>query len=120
MINLTDAESFIQEQEEKKLEESSTLIPKDPKQALASKIESLMRSIENLSQKKIRIEFEITRQKRSLARKREELKRVSKSLNRKVSIRLESTDNPGQEKDLEGQQKVFQRLLSESARILED
>lgn len=57
---------------------------------LRSKIDSIVRSLENLSEKKARIDFEIKRQKKSLTRKREELKRVSKSNQAKVTLTLES------------------------------
>lgn len=61
-----------------------------PEKNLRSKIDSIVRSLENLSQKKIRIEFEIRRQKKSLARKREELKKVSKTSQARAKIALES------------------------------
>lgn len=90
---------------------------------LRSKIQSLLNSLENLSQKKIRIEFEIRRQKKALARKREELKRTSKSLTAKGSIRLEASDlsriSSGAEKPLT-LQYVDQVLLRESANVLEE
>lgn len=93
----------------------------NPKQNLESKIESLIRSIENLTEKKIRIEFELKRQKKSLARKREELKRVSKSSQAKVNLSLESQTetNSSDEKSTE-EFKRTQYLLQESAKILED
>lgn len=54
---------------------------------LRSKLDSILRSIENLQQKKERIEFELKKQKASLIRKRQELTRSHKSLtNRKVSV----------------------------------
>lgn len=103
------------------LEESSNpKVPKDPKQNLMSKIDSLIRSIENLSHKRARIKFEIERQKRSLARKREELKRVQKSQSSKVTIQLESTSDPQPRAETSGEMKRIQNLLSESARILEE
>lgn len=57
---------------------------------LRNKIDSIVRSLENLSAKKLRLEFEIKRQKKSLTRKREELKRVSKLNQAKVKLTLES------------------------------
>lgn len=104
--------------QEGELLESS--VPQNSKQNLESKIESLIRSIENLSEKKVRIEFELKRQKRSLARKREELKRVSHSIRTKVGIRLESASTPTTEQISVDDQKRIQLLLQESARILEE
>lgn len=57
---------------------------------LRSKIESIDRNLEQLLQKKLRIEFEIKRQKKSLVRKREELKKVTSRNNAKLKLTLES------------------------------
>lgn len=90
---------------------------------LRSKIDSIMRSLENLSAKKARIEFEIRRQKKTLTRKREELKRVSKSNQAKLSLTLEN-QNPvlfrfqAKERNLE-LQRLDSRLLQESNRLIE-
>lgn len=70
------------------LESNSVITTED--RNLRSKIDSLTRSLENLSQKKLRLEFEIKRQKKSLIRKREELKRVSKRNTAKLKLTLES------------------------------
>lgn len=89
---------------------------------LRSKIESILRSLENLSQKKLRIEFEIKRQKKSLIRKREELKRVSKSTSKRLSLTIEAQNqNPEvlQEK-LRELRVLDNKLLQESSRLLED
>lgn len=95
-------------------------IPQNSKQNLESKIESIIRSIENLSEKKVRIDFELKRQKRSLARKREELKRVSKSSQAKVTLSLEQLNQATTEtSSIEGYKRT-QLLLQESARILEE
>lgn len=94
-------------------------IPLTPKQNLESKIECLIRSLENLSAKKARIELQIKMQKRSLARKREELKRVSKSVSGKARISFESKINSDFAESLEDRKRT-QLLLSESARILEE
>lgn len=88
-------------------------------QNLKSKMESLIRSIENLSEKKIRLEFEIKRQKRSLARKREELKRVNSSSQAKVKIALES-GSQAESEEIKKERREIQKLLQESARILEE
>lgn len=101
---------------------TETPIPQNPKQNLESKIESIIRTIENLSEKKIRIDFELRRQKKSLARKREELKRVSRSSQAKVSLSLENSFNTNLQ-EIEDQQYALKRtqfLLQESARILEE
>lgn len=95
--------------------------PRTSKQNLESRIESLIRSIQNLSEKKLRIDFELKRQKRSLARKREELKRVSKSSHARAKISLESSVDPQIEKEtMMVEKKRTQSLLQESARILEE
>lgn len=95
-------------------------IPKNPRQNLESKIGSLINSLENLASKKARIEFEIKKQKRSLTRKREELKRVSKSISGKTRLALESTYSDSDREQVLQEQKRIQSLLSESARILEE
>lgn len=90
---------------------------------LRSKIQSLLNSLENLSQKKIRIDFEIRRQKKALARKREELKRSSKTLTAKGSIHLEASELAevlcGTDRPLT-LQYVDQTLLRMSANVLEE
>lgn len=100
--------------------ESFTL--QNPTQGLKSKIESLIRSLENLSAKKLRIEFEIKRQKRALASKREELKRNSKSSQAKLKVSLESYNYDSEEakKLLEDEYKRTQLLLQKSSQILEE
>lgn len=90
----------------------------DPEKNLRSKMDSLLRSIENLTAKKLRLEYEIKVQKRSLARKRMELKKVSKHF----KATLESAQDPvlqevvSREKDLT--LDVDNYLLRESFRIL--
>lgn len=93
-----------------------------PEKNLRSKIDSIVRSLENLSQKKLRIEFEIKRQKRSLARKREELKKTQKSTQAKAKIALESQSMISQfalgQKDLE-LQRLDSNLLQRSDQVLD-
>lgn len=108
---------------EQELIEESTSKSKElrtPRENLESKVESIIRSIENLSGKKFRIEFEIKRQKTALARKREELKRVSKTHSAKVVIRSESQIEDETPKEDPIDLRRTQRLLQESARILEN
>lgn len=87
---------------------------------LRSKISSISRSIEQLSQKKLRIEFEIKRQKKSLARKREELKKSSLAVSGKLAL---ESYNPFlfsfSEEQLNTLRKMDSKLLSESADVLE-
>lgn len=64
-----------------------------PEKNLRSKIDSILRSLENLSQKKMRIEFEIKKQRKSLERKRLELKRSHKSQNFKAKFVLENSNS---------------------------
>lgn len=93
--------------------------PQNPTQNLKSKMDSLLRSLEQLSAKKMRIEFEIKRQKKALANKREELRRVSKSSTAKVKLALESTINSSEQEEIRKEQQETQRLLRESAEALE-
>lgn len=90
---------------------------------LRSKIDSIVRSLENLSEKRARIDFEIKRQKRSLTRKRQELKKVSSSTQMKAHLTLESTkDFPGLRlTDKRSELRVLDsKLLQESSRVLDD
>lgn len=90
---------------------------------LRSKIDSILRSLENLSNKKLRLEFEIKKQKKSLYRKRQELKRVTRSNQKKVSLTLESGDLPDDlfdETDLRDLRRLDSILLEESSRQLDD
>lgn len=88
---------------------------------LRSKIDSIIRALENLSEKKMRIEFEIKRQTQSLTRKREELKRVSKRDQVKTRVFLENSFGSNQPIDQEvlELQKIDSILLQESYRVLE-
>jgi len=99
----------------------STKVIQEPEQNLRSKMDSLMRSIENLTAKKLRIDFELKKQKRSLARKRMELKKSHQT----ISVRLESAKINPILLETVGQQvqdfnQIDDRLLRESARILAD
>lgn len=90
---------------------------------LRSKIDSIVRSLENLSEKRARIDFEIKRQKKSLTRKRQELKKVSSSTQIKAKLVFESSENfPGvQLSDRRPELRVLDsRLLQESSRVLDD
>lgn len=100
------------------LNEKSEIKISSPQQNLKSKIANLNRSIENLKEKKGRIEFEISRQKKALYNKRGELKKLNSKLTVKAKASLES--NQGViPVELEIEQKEIQQLLQESARILE-
>lgn len=82
-----------------------------PEKNLRSKLDSILRSIENLTQKRLRIEFEIKKQKASLLKKRQELRRSTKSHSAKVKIALESSD-PIRQIKIEEAFKELQRLDS--------
>lgn len=89
---------------------------------LRCKIDSILRSLENLSAKKLRIEYEIKKQKKSLLRKRQELKKVSKSNQKKLTIALESgnlIESPSEE-ELSFLRRLDSILLEESSQQLED
>lgn len=96
----------------------------DSEKNLRSKIDSILRSLENLSAKQARIEFEIKKQKKSLTRKRQELKKVQKSSTRKLSVAIEEqTEILGyclDDVDLQELRRLDSKLLAESSRILED
>lgn len=109
------------EKETSAVSESKSQIPKDPVAQLESKIKSLTRSIKNLSEKKARLEGEILIQKKALAHKRSELKRVQKSLRVKASVALEDSTQFEPDKKLsESHFKEIQNLLRESAEVLEE
>lgn len=101
------------------LEENSIITTEDKN--LRSKIDSLTRSLENLSQKKMRLEFEIKRQKKSLIRKREELKRVSKRNTVKLKLALEAGNlvSYPTEEQITWLRKFDSNLLQESNLVLE-
>lgn len=104
-----------------RIEESSGII-QTPVRNLSSKVDSILRSIQNLTEKKVRIEYEIRKQKASLSRKRSELKKAQKSTSRRIKISLESSDPTQQSKteELRNFQKQVSKLLEESARVLDE
>lgn len=87
---------------------------------LRSKISSISRSIEQLTQKKLRIEFEIKRQKKSLARKREELKHSSFTVSGKLALESQNPISIFHGEEVKLLQKIDRKLLTESAKILEE
>lgn len=92
-----------------------------PDMNLRSKIDSLVRSIENLSEKKLRIDFEIKKQKRSLARKRNELKKSSAhfraTLESAAEIELRSGEFVSRKELVEA---IDNYLFQSSDRVLND
>jgi len=110
------------EKTESVTQESTTPI-NTPRKNLISKIDSILRNLENLSQKKLRIEFEIKKQKSSLQRKRDELKKAQKSLRVKTRISLESADSISEfssEQELDDYLKRCSKYLSETQRVLDE
>lgn len=89
---------------------------------LRSKIESINRNLEQLQSKALRIDFEIRRQKKSLVRKREELKKVSKRNRTRLSKALESENQDLEIFDINDSKlrSYDSRLLQESNQLLED
>lgn len=73
------------------LEEASLISA--PEKNLRSKVESILRSLQNLEAKKRRIDYEIKKQKFSLEKKRKELLRNSKRL-RSVKKSLSESSEP--------------------------
>lgn len=104
-----------------RLQESEVITA--PDKNLRSKIDSILRSIENLSEKKIRIEYEIRKQKKSLVRKRQELKKVTGPNQKKLTVTLES-DTQAEAHQKEQLNALFRRidskLLQESSQVLDN
>lgn len=92
-----------------------------PEKNLRSKMDSILRSLENLTQKKLRIEFEIKKQQKSLIRKRQELRRSSSTRSKKLKVALESSQiepNSDYESRSRSIQILDSRLLQESDQAL--
>lgn len=88
-------------------------------QNLRSKIGSLIKSIENLQEKRSRIDYEIKKQQKSLARKREELRRAASRLSVQKKKVLSESDNSTLESYIFGViQKIDSALLRESDQLL--
>lgn len=109
---------------EKKLQSSNlqeTVIT-TPERNLRSKIDSLLRSLENLTSKKLRIEYEIKKQKRSLERKRSELKKSNKTVTRRYRLSLENQTLQEAKSSQEIQEflREDQLLLQKSSQMLDD
>jgi hypothetical protein len=112
----------VSETSETVTQESTTPI-NTPRKNLISKIDSILRNLENLNQKKLRIEFEIKKQKFSLHRKRDELKKAQKSLRVRTRISLESADSISEfqsEQELDDFLKRCSKYLSETQRVLDE
>jgi hypothetical protein len=112
----------VSETSETVTQESTTPI-NTPRKNLISKIDSILRNLENLNQKKLRIEFEIKKQKSSLHRKRDELKKAQKSLRVRTRISLESADSISEfqsEQELDDFLKRCSKYLSETQRVLDE
>lgn len=100
-----------------------TQVISSPEKNLRTKIESLLRNLEQLESKKSRIDYEIRKQKKALIRKREELKKASKSLKTRSSLVQESLELDEQFDELEAVydiQRLDNILLQESNQKLED
>jgi flagellar motility protein MotE (MotC chaperone) len=91
-----------------------------PERNLRSKIDSILRSIENLTEKQKRITFEIKKQKTSLLKKRQELQRSTKSRSTKVKKFLESSDDSSSTvlQDYQELQRLDSKALQESDQVL--
>lgn len=92
-----------------------------PEANLRSKVDSLIRAVKNLEEKKSRIDYELRKQKKALTRKRLELKNNSRGVKARVATVSETADLFDTRSlwapDLS---KVDNYLLRESARILDD
>lgn len=98
--------------EEKVLTEADT--------KLLSKVDSLIRDIKNLEDKIKRLEFEIKLKKKALVRKREETKKISKTLTVKAKLLKESNlDEDLISSILYESRRGIQRVLTESSKALE-
>lgn len=93
-----------------------------PDQNLRNKIQSIIRSLQALENKKLRIEFEIRQQKKSLTRKREEFKRISKRNQVNLKLALENQNLPEDQiqQNLELLKINDQKLLLESYQVLDN
>lgn len=91
-----------------------------PEKNLRSKIDSILRSLENLSAKRDRIDFEIKKQKRSLFQKRAELTRSNRTLKKKkISVsESQSESDLLLQKSLQEQGRLDSIQLQESDRVL--
>lgn len=101
------------------LVETGTITTEDKN--LRSKIESLNRSLKSLESKKERLDYEIKKQRKSLIRKREELKRVSKRNLKKTALALESgiLTSDSETDGTEALRRYDARLLRESSLLLD-
>lgn len=90
---------------------------------LRSKVDSLLRSLENLEEKKKRLDYEIRKQRKSLFRKREELKRVSKRNRKKANlvqeVFIDSEFSLISDEELLVLQRLDSILLQESDHLLD-
>lgn len=102
------------------LNEGSKVFTK-PEQALRSKMESQIRAIRNLEEKQKRLGQQILAQKRSLARKREELKKANRSTGRRLKSQLETcTLNESASLLLPLVDRIDNYLFQETSQILKD
>lgn len=93
---------------------------KDPEANLRSKVNSLTEQISLLEAKKARLDYEIRKQKKSLVRKREELRRSSTSIRKRTSPLSEAGDEflLSGSKVKSDLQRLDSQLLQESDRVL--
>lgn len=100
--------------------ESSGLI-NSPEANLRSKVNSLTEQIKLLEAKRTRLDYEIRKQKKSLVRKREELKKNSTSKRTKASLFSEAGDDLilSRSKVTSDLLRLDSQLLQESDRVLQ-
>lgn len=102
------------------LNEGSKVLTK-PEEALRSKMESQIRAIRNLEEKQKRLALQVRTQKRSLARKREELKKANRSTGRRLRTQLEQgTLDESANLLAPLVDRIDNQLFLETAQILED
>lgn len=91
-------------------------------QNLRSKMDSLLRSIKSLQEKRSRLDYEIRKQKSALLKKRLELRRETRSIRSKAPTVHGSTVNESLTLLLEAPElaKIDNYLLRESARLVDD
>jgi len=99
---------------------SKAPIPQNSVQNLKSKMKSLIKHLSLLAEKKARIDFEIKKQSRALYSKRQELKKLQKSLHVKSSITYEDGVETNFQQDDKDLKKDIQILLQESDQMLKD
>lgn len=98
------------------LESTGSITTEESK--LRSKLKSVIRTIEDLEAKRLRITFELKQQKKALARKRNELKKFKKHSQTKVKAAIESNVIVDSQERQDPLRSIDDALLQQSAQLL--